>query len=121
MIYMMLCLAVLVAGLCRGKAWPATHSLGAYTGTLLFWVAVTGIVAILVALAAIVGIAATFDESTDSWNRYDDLCLIGRQIAWVCSGIALLLHGTLVVAERSKNDKGRPTPTRDGVPAAHEE
>ena len=99
---MMICLAVLVLGLCRGKAWPTTHSWGTYTHAILFWVAATGLVAILVSLVAILGIAVTFDESTDSWNRYDDLCLIGKRIAWACSGLTLLLHIALFFAKPSK-------------------
>jgi hypothetical protein len=101
MVCIELCLAIFVLGLYRGKLWSNLRSLEGYAGLALFWVSVIGVVAMLFSLGSIIGIAASFDERTDSWNKYDDMLLIGKTISYLCAGIALVLHGMQIVAERA--------------------
>jgi hypothetical protein len=116
-VYIILCIAPLIAGLCRGKPWPPAHSFEGYLRTLLFWVAVTGVVAVIAALAAILGIAAVFNESTDSHNVFDDIYPIGKQTAVACAGLSGLLLVIMIVAKPSRTTKGdESSPARNDTP-----
>lgn len=65
--------------------------------TVLFWVSVVGIAAVLASVAGVIGIAATFDEHTDSANGFDTLCTASQQIVGICFVVALLAHGITAI------------------------
>lgn len=92
-IFYALSFGVLVAGLLRGTAYPATRSIGAVVVSALFWISLVGLASLTTNLIAIFGIAAVFDErSSGSPNGFDRLFAISWQMALVCTVLAIVAH-----------------------------
>lgn len=105
-IYYGLCGVVFVMGLLRGTSRPSTRSAQSIIATVLFWVCVLGIAGFLASVAAIIGIAAMFDERTDSTNGFDTLFAIGRRVVGTSCVLALVGHGITVLRRGTGCDAG---------------
>ena len=92
MIYYAIGVAILIAGLVRGAAWPRTRAATQIAGVGLFWASVAGLLGVLALAVSIVGIAIVFDERTDAVNGFDQLFIAARYLVLACTAIAVAGH-----------------------------
>lgn len=96
-LHYIICVAILILGLVRGKARANTLAFPAVVPAVLFWVSVVGIAAVLGSVASVIGIAVTFDERTDSANGFDTVCVTSWRIVSVCVAVAVVAHGITAI------------------------
>ena len=118
MIYYSIGVAILIAGLIRGVARPRKLPASQSARVALFWASAAGLLGVLACAIAIIGIAAVFDERTDSVNGFDHLFRISRYLIAGCIAIAVAGHTIAFLGPKQDAEQNIRQVSPEAAPSA---